>query len=135
MEALVGLGSAIAAVWLLILIAIIRARRRGEKLAELARLIPDLARLLIRLWRDKTIPRRVRARILIAIAYNVQPINLIPDFVPVIGLADNLVITLWVLRSTVRHAGQEAIITHWPGTPEGLATIFRLARLERHAEP
>ena len=131
---LLGLGSAIAAVWLLILIAVVRARRRGEKVAELARLIPDLARLLIRLWRDKTIPRRVRARILFAIAYNVQPINLIPDFVPVIGLADNLVITLWALRSTVRHAGQEAIIRHWPGTPHGLATIFRIARLEQHAE-
>jgi uncharacterized membrane protein YkvA (DUF1232 family) len=134
MDALVGLGSAIAAVWLLILIAVVRARRRGEKVAELARLIPDLARLLIRLWRDKTIPRRVRARILIAIAYNVQPINLIPDFVPVIGLADNLVITLWVLSSTVRHAGPEAITRHWPGTPQGLATIFRLARVEQHAE-
>jgi uncharacterized membrane protein YkvA (DUF1232 family) len=134
MNALLGLGSAIAAIWLLILIAVVRARRRGETVAGLARLIPDLARLLARISRDKTIPRRVRARVLIAIAYNVQPINLIPDFVPVIGLADNLVITVWALRSTVRHAGKEAITRHWPGTPDGLATIFRLARLEQHAE-
>ena len=107
----------------------IRAKRRGHNLAVLLRLIPDLARLLTRLARDRTIPLRVRARILVAIAYNVQPINLIPDFIPVIGLLDNLAVTVWAIRSTVKHAGTDAIIRHWPGTPEGLALLFRAARL------
>ena len=131
MQVLIGIGSALATLWLVIGIALIRARRRGQNLRALLRLIPDLARLLTRLTRDRTIPFRVRARIFVAIAYNVQPINLIPDFIPVIGLLDNLVVTVWALRSTVKHTGTDAIIEHWPGTPEGLALLFRVARLNR----
>jgi uncharacterized membrane protein YkvA (DUF1232 family) len=97
---------------------------------EIVRLVPDLARLLTRLLRDRTIPRRVRARILIALAYNAQPINFIPDFVPVIGFVDNVAIIVWAVRSTIRHAGRDAIARHWPGTPSGLATLLRAARVD-----
>jgi len=48
--------------------------------------------LLVRLSQDRSIPLRVRARIYVAIDYNVQPINLIPDFIPVIGLVDNVIV-------------------------------------------
>jgi uncharacterized membrane protein YkvA (DUF1232 family) len=130
-QLLIGFGSAIAAVWLLMLVAVIRAKQRGESIKELGRLIPDLARLLTRLARDRTIPVRVRARILVAIASNVQPINLIPDFIPVIGLLDDLVVTVWAIRSTVRRAGKDALTRHWPGTPEGLAKLSRVARLDQ----
>jgi uncharacterized membrane protein YkvA (DUF1232 family) len=130
-DALLGIGSALAAVWLVLLFVVVRAKRRGQSVTEIVRLVPDLARLLARVSRDRTIPLRVRVRIFIAIAYNAQPINLIPDFVPVIGLVDNVVIILWAVRSTVRHAGPGAITRHWPGTPDGLATLFRLARLDQ----
>jgi uncharacterized membrane protein YkvA (DUF1232 family) len=130
---LIGLGSAVAAVWLLFAVAVIRARRRGLRLTDVLRLIPDLARLLARIARDRTIPRTVRLRILVAVAYNVQPLNLIPDFVPVIGLVDNVVVTLWAVRSTVKHAGRDAVVRHWSGTPEGLALLMRFARVEHAA--
>jgi uncharacterized membrane protein YkvA (DUF1232 family) len=130
-DVLVGIGSALAAVWLVLLFLAVRAKRRGQSVREIVRLVPDLARLLARVSHDRTIPLSVRVRIFIAIAYNAQPINLIPDFVPVIGLVDNVAIILWAVRSTVRHAGVEAITRHWPGTPDGLATLFRLARLDQ----
>jgi uncharacterized membrane protein YkvA (DUF1232 family) len=130
-DALLGIGSALAAVWLVLLFLVVRAKRRGQSVTEVVRLVPDLARLLARVSRDRTIPLRVRVRIFIAIAYNAQPLNLIPDFVPVIGLVDNVAIILWAVRSTVRHAGPEAITRHWPGTTDGLATLFRLARLDQ----
>jgi uncharacterized membrane protein YkvA (DUF1232 family) len=130
-DALLGIGSALAAVWLVLLFLVVRAKRRGQSVTEVVRLVPDLARLLGRVSRDRTIPLRVRVRIFIAIAYNAQPLNLIPDFVPVIGLVDNVAIILWAVRSTVRHAGPEAITRHWPGTTDGLATLFRLARLDQ----
>jgi uncharacterized membrane protein YkvA (DUF1232 family) len=65
----------------------------------------------------------------ILVAPKVQAITLIPDFVPVIGLLDNLLVAVWVVRSTVKHAGRNAIERHWPGTPEGLAILFRTSRL------
>jgi uncharacterized membrane protein YkvA (DUF1232 family) len=119
MEVLIGIGTAIATVWLLIVIALIRAKRRNQDPRAPLRLVPDLARLLTRLARDRTIPLRVRARIYLAILYNVQPINLIPDFIPVIGLLDNVVVTAWAIRSTVKHTDDKIIARHWPGTSEG----------------
>ncbi len=59
-----------------------------------------------------------------------MPIDLIPDFIPVIGYVDDVIIVAMALRSVVRHAGPEAVRTYWPGTPDGLATLWRLARLD-----
>jgi uncharacterized membrane protein YkvA (DUF1232 family) len=54
---------------------------------------------------------------------------LIPDFVPVLGYADDAIIVALVLRSVSRSAGSDALAEHWPGTPEGLAALRRLCRL------
>lgn len=54
------------------------------------------------------------------------PIDPVPDFIPVIGYADDAVIAAVVLRATVRAAGVEALRRHWPGTPEGLDAVLRL---------
>jgi hypothetical protein len=48
----------------------------------------------------------------------------------VIGLLDNVLVVGWALRSTIRGAGREAIVRHWNGSPEGLAALYRLMRLE-----
>jgi uncharacterized membrane protein YkvA (DUF1232 family) len=130
MQLLIGFGSALALIGLLLVIGAVHAARTSEPLRDIAMLVPSLARLLARLARDRTLPLRVRARIYVAIAYNIQPINFIPDFVPVVGMVDNVLVILWALRGTVRASGREAIVRNWPGTPEGLATFFRLVRLE-----
>ena len=127
MPVLIGLAATLAASCLVLGAFTARAVRRGTSLAEIVRLVPDLARLLMRLSTDRTIPVRLRGRVFVAIAYNVEPVNLIPDFVPVIGLADNVLVTLWAVRSTVRGVGHEAISRHWTGTPAGLALLLRFA--------
>ena len=96
---------------------------------ETARLVPDTARLLRRLAADDSLPRGVRWRLLLVAGYLAMPIDLIPDFIPLIGHADDVVVAAWVLRSVIRRAGPAAIERHWPGTPEGLATLRRMARL------
>jgi uncharacterized membrane protein YkvA (DUF1232 family) len=53
----------------------------------------------------------------------------VPDFIPVLGYADDVLAVAIVLRSVVRFAGTEALERHWPGTPEGLRTIRTLIRL------
>lgn len=133
MTILVGLATAAVAACVVVIAGATFAVRRGAAPADLAALLPSVARLLLRLLRDRSIPLRVRARILIAVAYNVQPINLIPDFVPVIGFADNLIVTGWALRSTVRRAGRDAVVRNWSGTQAGLGMVFRLAGL--HERP
>jgi hypothetical protein len=61
--------------------------------------------------------------------YLLTPIDLIPDFIPVLGYADDAIIVAIALRSVTRHAGPEALDRHWPGTPAGLATLRQLAGL------
>ncbi|MFE7213235.1 YkvA family protein [Streptomyces sp. NPDC057611] len=98
------------------------------------RLLPDLVRLLRRLAADKTLPKGVRVRLGLLMAYLVLPIDLIPDFLPVIGHADDAIIVAFTLRSVVRRAGIEAVRAHWPGTDDGFAVLSRLTGLNRAAD-
>ena len=89
--------------------------------------MPDVLRLLKRLASDPELPRGVRWRLGALIAYLAVPIDLVPDFIPVIGYADDAVVVALALRSVVRAAGPEAIDRHWTGTEQGLAAVKRLA--------
>jgi uncharacterized membrane protein YkvA (DUF1232 family) len=71
----------------------------------------------------------VRAALILLVAYLLFPIDLVPDFFPVIGYADDVLVVAIVLRLTVRHAGAAAVERHWPGSAQGLAVIHRLAGL------
>jgi uncharacterized membrane protein YkvA (DUF1232 family) len=119
-----------AALYLLLIVLLWRAHRRDPDTAHLRdalRLLPDLLRLIRRLAADPTVPRGVRVRLLLLAGYLASPIDLIPDFVPVLGYADDALIVAIALRSVTRHAGPDAIARHWPGTPTGLQLIQRLA--------
>jgi uncharacterized membrane protein YkvA (DUF1232 family) len=113
-----------------VLVAVLWWRRPEEtRLRDLLRLLPDVLRLVRRLAGDRSLPRGVRVRLWLLLAYLASPVDLVPDVVPVLGYADDAVVTVLVLRSVVRRAGPEALSRHWPGTPEGLATVRRAAGL------
>jgi uncharacterized membrane protein YkvA (DUF1232 family) len=61
--------------------------------------------------------------------YLASPIDLIPDFIPVLGFADDAIIVIAVLRGVVRRAGLPAVQAHWPGTADGFAVVVRLTGL------
>src|SRR5215212_3349713 len=103
-----------------------RARPDDVTLRDAVRLVPDLLRLLKRLAADTSLPRGVRVRLVLLLAYLAMPIDVVPDFIPVVGYADDVVAVAIVLRSVVRVAGPEALERHWPGTPEGLRVIRTL---------
>ena len=130
-DMLIALGAGILAGWLALLVALVLMRPKGALLAEAVRLLPDLLRLLRRLAADSKLPRGVRARIVLLMVYLALPIDLIPDFLPVVGYADDAIIVAFVLRSVVRGAGIEAVRAHWPGTESGFAALARLTGLHR----
>jgi uncharacterized membrane protein YkvA (DUF1232 family) len=127
---LAGLAIALLAAWLALAIALLLARPRGARLADALRLLPDVLRLLARLARDPALPRAVRVRLWLLLAYLASPIDLIPDLVPVLGHLDDAIVAVIALRAVVRRAGPEAIRRHWPGSPDGLAALARAAGLE-----
>lgn len=119
-------------IWAALVVALYVAGRKEQdptRLADVLRLIPDMVRLLRRLSADPSVPRGVRIRLTLLIAYLIFPVDLVPDFIPVVGYADDAVIVALALRSITRTAGPEALDRHWPGSPEGLRAVKRLAGL------
>jgi uncharacterized membrane protein YkvA (DUF1232 family) len=132
---LIGIGAALLIVWLALLIALAIARPKGGLLKEALRLLPDLLRLLRRLATDPTLPRGVRIRLWLLLVYLAVPIDLVPDLIPVLGYADDAIVVTWVLRSVVRRAGPDPVRRHWPGSPDGLAALWRLCGLPHSSSP
>jgi len=116
--------------WAALLVVLWRLTPEKASLRETLRLLPDVVRLLRRLAADPTLPRGVRVRLWLLLVYLALPIDLVPDFIPVIGYADDAIIVAFTLRSVARRAGSAAVTRHWPGTPEGLAAVRRLLGTE-----
>lgn len=82
---LLAVGVALALTWVALVIALLVARPKGSLLAEALRLLPDVLRLLRRLAGDRSLPRAVRIRLWLLLGYLAIPIDLVPDFVPVLA--------------------------------------------------
>ena len=117
--------------WLLLLAVLWRARPDGMTTTAALRLLPDLVRLVRRLAADRSLPRGVRVRLILLLGYLLMPVDLVPDFVPVLGYADDAVVVALALRAVVRRAGADALARHGPGDPAGLEVVSRLAGLPR----
>jgi len=126
---IIGLIAALLVAWGVLVLSLMLARPRGSLLQEAIRLLPDTLRLLRRLATDRTVPRGVRVRLWLLFVYLAVPVDIIPDFIPVIGYADDAIVVCMVLRSVVRRAGADAIRRNWRGTENGLAAIWRVAGL------
>ena len=131
-QVLGGVLLALVVLWVVLLVVLHRlGRAHGDpvRLRDALRLVPDVIRLLRRLLADTTLPRGVRIRVGLLCLYLVSPVDLVPDVVPVVGFADDVVLIAWVLRSVVRRAGEGAIERHWPGTDDGLRALKQLTGL------
>lgn len=129
-ETVAGIAAGLLLAYAVLLVFLwIYARRHPETVSmkDALRLLPDLLRLVRRLAADRTLAAGVRVRLVLLLAYLLLPIDLVPDFVPVIGYADDAVIVALVLRSVLKRAGPGALERHWPGSPAGLEIILRAA--------
>jgi uncharacterized membrane protein YkvA (DUF1232 family) len=131
----IGVVGALALAWLF-LVAYLLLRTPEEGTArEALRVLPDTVRLLRRIAGDRSLSRGVRVRLWLLLGYLVFPLDIVPDFLPVVGYADDVVIAGAALRSVVRRTGPGAVRRHWPGTDEGLAALWRLAGLPGEPSP
>lgn len=125
----VSLATALVVAWLVLAVTLWVTKPDQVGITDLLRLLPDTIRLLKRLAADRQLPRRIRVGLAGVLIFLASPIDLIPDFIPVLGYADDVIITALVLRWVTRTAGPEALAKHWPGTPDGLVALRRLCRL------
>jgi uncharacterized membrane protein YkvA (DUF1232 family) len=128
-DVVIGLATSLLAMWLVLVVILVVARPKGASVREVLSVLPDTLRLVRRLVADRSLPRGVRWRLMLLMAYLAMPFDLVPDFLPVIGHLDDAVVVILTLRSVVRAAGADAIKRHWPGSEAGLGVLWKLGGL------
>nr|WP_239542714.1 DUF1232 domain-containing protein [Micromonospora terminaliae] len=103
-------------------------------LRDLAAFIPDCLTTVRRLRRDPRVPRRAKAAIVFAGLWLASPIDLIPEFLPVIGPLDDIVVVALALRYAGRQVPRQVLLDAWPGEPRLLLRLLGPAPAEPAAE-
>ena len=127
---LLWIAAALALAYAIAIAAMIRAGRRMRAKA-LLRAIPDLSVLVGRLLREPAVPRRHKLALGALAVYLAFPIDLVPDFIPVAGQLDDVILVAWVLRSVLKAAGPDLLRAHWPGPQLSLDVLERIAGVAR----
>jgi uncharacterized membrane protein YkvA (DUF1232 family) len=109
---ILGIAAALLVLWLILIVVLLVARPGGSLVKEGLRILPDTLRLLRRLAADSSLSVGIRCRLWLLLVYLSIPADLVPDFLPVVGYADDVVIVAAVLRSVVRRAGFDAVQRH-----------------------
>ncbi|MCF8010590.1 MAG: DUF1232 domain-containing protein [Clostridiales bacterium] len=94
-----------------------------EKLAkELIMLLPNFLKLIYRLMKDSRVPSQNKVLLGAVAAYILSPIDIVPDFVPLVGQVDDLLAVALVLKGLFDAAGEEIVLEYWDG-PDSLLSI------------
>ena len=96
---------------------------------NLLRALPDLVRLIARLAVDPVLPRSAKLALAAAVVYLMSPVDLIPDFVPILGYLDDALLAAVVLDGVLNFVDRAVVLRYWPGSPESLDKLARAARL------
>ena len=126
MKSLLEAIALLVSLWILLVLVLVATGRRTHA-RELATSVPNLIRLFKGLAGDPRVPRGSKWWLVVALAWFAWPIDLLPEFLPVIGPIDDLVVAALVLRHLLKRAGPEVISEHWSGGENGLRLILRVA--------
>ena len=112
-------------VWLVAILALY-AFGKPQAARELVTLVPNLLRLFRGLMKDPRVPRRAKVLLVFGAGWLASPIDLLPEFLPVVGPLDDAIVAALLLRYLVKHTGRAVIEDHWQGQPETLDRMLRL---------
>lgn len=123
---IVGIAVALLVLWAGVLLLLWLTRPRGVATRDLLRVLPDVVRLGRSIVADRSVPLDVRLALIGALVWIVSPIDLIPEFIPVIGPLDDVVVAILVLRYARRRLGIGELRRRWSGTDDGFRMVSRL---------
>ncbi len=106
------------------------AEQGANPAMALLRVVQDVVLLLKDLATDPRVPRADKVAAGLAVAYLLSPVDLIPDFIPVLGQADDAVIAVLAFRRLLNAAGYDVVYELWRGGDEGLALVLTLAGVQ-----
>jgi uncharacterized membrane protein YkvA (DUF1232 family) len=102
-----------------------RRRKAKRQLLEAVTLLPNLAKLIARLAVSPEVPAREKAILAATVAYLAMPVDLVPDFIPIVGEIDDIYLVALVLQRLINVAGEEVVLKNWDGDPAVLTTLRR----------
>lgn len=116
----------VVAIWVVALGALLLV---GRKIAakRLVTLIPNLVSLFRGLLGDARVPLGAKLLLGAGLLWILSPIDLVPEFIPVLGPFDDAIVGALVLRFVVRRAGPEVVASHWRGDDATLKVLLRVA--------
>ena len=123
---MLAIAAGLVAAWVVLVALFWFLRPRDVGLREAVAVVPDLLRLIRDLIRDRRTPLDVRAVLVGMLLWVLSPIDLIPEFIPVIGPLDDVVVAVIALRYTRRRLGLERLRERWSGSPEEFALLTRV---------
>jgi uncharacterized membrane protein YkvA (DUF1232 family) len=123
---LLGIVVALVAVWAILLVLFWVLRPKGVPAREILGLIPDVLRLLRSVIGDRSAPIDVRLVLLGLLVWILSPIDLIPEFIPVLGPLDDVVVAVVAMRYVRRRVGVEDLRRRWSGSDHGFALLLRV---------
>ena len=106
------------------LLVVLAKRLPPGAMKDLATVLPACATTVRRLRKDERVPRRAKVAVLIAAVWVASPIDLIPEFLPVIGPLDDVVVVALALRYAARKVPREVIFEAWPAEPRLLERLL-----------
>ena len=126
-QLLISVVIGLVVAWLALIALLWLIRPRDVAVGELIAFVPDVVRLVRKLLAGRSIEPRVRLALVILLVWLVSPIDLIPEFIPVLGPLDDVVVAVLVLRYARRRLGVEALRASWSGSEAGFRLLLRLA--------
>jgi uncharacterized membrane protein YkvA (DUF1232 family) len=121
------LSFAVVALLWLVLVGGLSLGGRREEARALATFIPDCVVLVSRLLQDDRVPRRRKLLLVALVGYLALPFDLVPDFIPLAGQLDDVLVVAFVLRRFLRSGGEPLVREHWPGPERSLRLVLRAA--------
>lgn len=107
--------------------AIVRSPLKDEstqtKLVEYGLLLPRLLKLVWKLARDPRVPARAKATLFLVGGYLISPFDVIPDFIPGLGQADDIFVVAFALDQILNRVPEEVVKEHWDGDSDVLEVV------------
>lgn len=93
-------------------------------LRDAAEFLPACVTTARALRRDPRVPKRARVALLVAVLWVVSPIDLLPEFLPVIGPLDDVIALVLLLRYAGRSVPRDLLLAAWPADPGVLERVL-----------
>lgn len=106
-----------------------------ELVKDAVLMMPNIVKLVGRLLKDPRVPRRAKITLGLAAAYAMSPIDLIPEVIPVVGWADDIVLMMFAIDSLIERAGPEIVEEHWDGPGDLLGLVRDVVAISRNVVP